>query len=154
VIPFPNARPGRGNKFLDRVESSPVSLPRVVVWATLAEMQVSATAREALVARIAPLAPVVVPVEPIALAAVISRAVVQVTGMPSEVAPGDSMDPAHAATAIAAPPAWDLARAALIVAAEAFAVVVEAFAVVVGAVAVVVGAVEVAAVVAGKCCGS
>jgi hypothetical protein len=66
VIPFPNARPGRGNKFLDRVESSPVSLPRVVVWATLGGMQVSATAQEALVARIAPLAPVLVRAEPMA----------------------------------------------------------------------------------------
>ena len=60
------------------------------------------------------------------------------TGMPSEVVPEDSMDPMHAATAIAAPPAWGLA-AASIAAAEAFEVVVEA--------------VEVAAVVAGKCCG-
>ena len=31
VIHLPNARPAPGNKLLDRVESSPVSLPRVVV---------------------------------------------------------------------------------------------------------------------------
>ena len=31
VIHLPNARPVPGNKLLDRVEGSPVSLPRVVV---------------------------------------------------------------------------------------------------------------------------
>ena len=41
----------------------------------------------------------------------IFRAVAQVTGMLSEVDPGDSMDPTHAATAIVAPPAWELAVA-------------------------------------------
>jgi len=54
---------------------------------------------------------------------VIFRAAVQATGMRSEVVPGDSMDPTHAATAIVASPAWDLAVAALIAAAEAFEVV-------------------------------
>ena len=53
----------------------------------------------------------------------IFRAAVQATGMRSEVVPGDSMDPMHAPTAIAASPAWDLAVAALIAAAEAFEVV-------------------------------
>jgi hypothetical protein len=43
--------------------------------------------------------------------------------MLSEAVPGDSMDPTHAATAIVASPAWDLAVAASIVAAEAFEVV-------------------------------
>ena len=64
--------------------------------------------------------------------------------MPSEVVPGDSTDPTHAATVIVASPAWDLAVAASIVAAGASVVVVEAE---------VVEA-EVAAVVAGKCCES
>jgi hypothetical protein len=60
---------------------------------------------------------------------VIFRAAVQVTGVRSEVVPGDSMDPTHAATAIVASPACDLAVvaasivAALIVVAEAFGVV-------------------------------
>ena len=57
--------------------------------------------------------------------------------MPSEVVPGDSMDPVRAATAIVASPACDLAVAASVVAAEAFEVA-----------AVVVAVVE--AVVAGK----
>ena len=67
------------------------------------------------------------------------------TGVRSEVVPEDSMDPTHAATAIVASPARDLAVATSIVAAEAFEVVASV---------VVVEAVEVAAVVAGKCCGS
>jgi hypothetical protein len=50
---------------------------------------------------------------------VIFRAAVLVTGMPSEVAPGDSTDPVRAATAIVASPACDLAVVASIVAAEA-----------------------------------
>ena len=57
--------------------------------------------------------------------------------MPSEVVPGDSMDPMHAATAIVASPVWDPAVAASIVAVEASE-----------AAAVVVAVVE--AVVAGK----
>jgi hypothetical protein len=73
---------------------------------------------------------------------VIFRAAVLVTGMPSEVVPGDSTDPVRAATAIVASPACDLAVAASIVAAVASVVVVEA-----SAVAVVVA---VGAVVAGK----
>jgi len=104
-------------------------------------MQVSATAREALVARIAPVAPVLVPAEPIALVVVISRAVVPVTGMPSEVVPGDSMDPVRAATAIVASPAWDLAAAASIVAAEAFEAVASVVVGEASEVAAVVGAV-------------
>ena len=72
---------------------------------------------------------------------------VQVTGMPSEVVPGDSMDPTHAATAIVASPAWDLAVAAS-------AVAVEASEVVAAASAVAVEGAEVVAVVAGKCCES
>ena len=72
------------------------------------------------------------------------------TGVRSEVVPEDSMDPTHAATAIVAPPAWDLAVATSVVAASIVAA--EAFEVV--ASVVVVEAVEVAAVVAGKCCGS
>ena len=71
----------------------------------------------------------------------IFRAVAQVTGMPSEVVRGDSMDPRRAATAIAASPAWDLAAASIVVvevSAEAASVVV-------------VEDDEVAAVVAGKC---
>ena len=62
---------------------------------------------------------------------------VQVTGIPSEVVPGDSMDPVRSATAIVASPACDLAVAASVVAAEAFEVA-----------AVVVAVAE--AVVAGK----
>ena len=54
---------------------------------------------------------------------VIFRAAVQETGVRSEEVPGDLMDPTHAATAIAASPAWDLAVAASIAAAEAFEVV-------------------------------
>src|SRR5579864_1843519 len=68
--------------------------------------------------------------------------------MPSEVVPGDSMDPTHAATAIVASPAHDLAVATSIVAAEAFAVVAS---VVVVEVSEAVEAAEVVAVVAGKC---
>ena len=67
--------------------------------------------------------------------------------MPSEVVPGDSMDPTHAATAIVASPAWDLAVAAS-------AVAVEASEVVAAASAVAVEGAEVVAVVAGKCCES
>ena len=63
--------------------------------------------------------------------------------MPSEVVPGHSMDPTHAATAIVASPAWDLAVATSVVAVEASEVA--------AASAVVVEAAEVAAVVAGKC---
>jgi hypothetical protein len=82
---------------------------------------------------------------PIASAAGIFRAVVQVTGMPSEAVPEDSTDPTRAATAIAAPPASDLAVADSVEAAAS----VEA----VAASAVAVAA-DVAAVVAGKHCGS
>ena len=144
VIHSPNVRPVPGNRFLDRVESSRAGLPRVVVLATLAGMQVPATVQQALAAQIAPAAPVVVRPEPIASAAVIFRAAVQATGMRSEVVPGDSMDPMRAATAIVASPACDLAVAASIVAAEASIVAAEA-----SEVAAVVGAV-VGAVVAGK----
>jgi hypothetical protein len=70
-----------------------------------------------------------------------------VTGMLSEAVPGDSMDPTHAATAIVASPAWDLAVAAS-------AVAVEASEVVAAASAVAVEGAEVVAVVAGKCCES
>jgi len=88
---------------------------------------------------------------------VIFRAAVQVTGMRSEVVPGDSMDPTHAATAIVASPAWDLAVATSVVAVEV-STVAEAFevvgsVVVVEAPEVVVVVVEVA-VAAGKCCES
>ena len=84
--------------------------------------------------------------------------------MPSEVVPGDSMDPTHAATAIVAFPAWDLAvedsiAAASVMAAEAF--VAEALVAAEASVAVVVEVSEVveaagvaAAVVAGKRCES
>ena len=77
--------------------------------------------------------------------------------MPSEVVTGDSMDPTHAATAIVASPACDLAVvaasivAASIVAAEAFGVVASVGVVEVSA---VVEAAGVAAVVAGKRCES
>ena len=54
VIPLPNARPVPGNKLLARAESSQVSLPRVLVWASLGEVQVLETAQQGLVARIAP----------------------------------------------------------------------------------------------------
>ena len=88
----------------------------------------------------------------------IFRAVAQVTGMPSEVVPGDSMDRAHAAIAIVASPAWDLAVAASIVAAGASVVVVEASVVAAVEASEVVEAevveAEVAAVVAGKHCES
>jgi hypothetical protein len=70
--------------------------------------------------------------------------------MPSEVVPGDSMDRTHAATAIVAHQAWDLAVAASIAAVVASVAVVEAFEVA----AVVAVEAEVAAVVAGKCCES
>jgi hypothetical protein len=70
---------------------------------------------------------------------VIFRAALLVTGMPSEVVPGDSTDPARAATAIVASPACDLAVAASIVVAVASVVVVEASEV---AVVVAVGAVD------------
>ena len=63
--------------------------------------------------------------------------------MPSEVVPGASMDLTHAATAIVASPAWDLAVAPSVVAVEAFEAA--------GPV-VVVEASGVAAVVAGRCC--
>jgi len=119
-------------------------------------VQVLATAQEALVARIAPVAPALVRAEPTASALVIFRAVVQGTGMPSEVVPGDSMDPTHAATAIVAFPAWDLAVAS-VVAAEAFEVVASVVAVEASEVVapvVVVEPAEVAAAVAGKCCES
>ena len=66
--------------------------------------------------------------------------------MPSEVVPEDSMDPTHAATAIAASPAWDLAVE--VSAAAASIVVVEASEV------AVVDAPEVAAAVAGRPCES
>jgi hypothetical protein len=102
------------------------------------------TAQEALAARIATLARA----EPIASEVEIFRAVVQVTGMPSEVVPGDSMDPTHAATATVAPPACDLAVAASVVAAEVSAAVAASV------VEVEAEAAEVAAVVAGKCCES
>ena len=62
--------------------------------------------------------------------------------MPSEVVPGDSTDPTHAATVIVASPAWDLAAATTVVAVEASAA---------AASAVAGEAAEVAAVVAGKC---
>ena len=65
VIHLPNVRPGPGNKLLDRVERSRVDLPQVVVQATWGEMQVLATGQEALVARIAPAAPVLARAEPI-----------------------------------------------------------------------------------------
>jgi hypothetical protein len=71
--------------------------------------------------------------------------------MRSEVVPGDSTDPTHAATAIVASPVCDLAVAASIVAAEAFGVVAL---VVVAEVSEVVEAAGVAAVVAGKRCES
>ena len=71
--------------------------------------------------------------------------------MPSEVVPGGSMDPTHAATAIVASPARDLAAATSIVAAEAFEVVAS---VVVVEASEVVEAAEVAASVVGKCCES
>ena len=106
-------------------------------------MQASAAAQGQPVARIAPLAPVLVEAAPIASAAGTLRAVVQVTGMLSEAVPGDSMAPTHAATVIVASPAWDLAVAISIVAVEASEVA--------AASAVVVEAAEVAAVVAGKC---
>ena len=111
-------------------------------------------------ARVAPVAPVLARAGPIASAVIIFRAVAQVTGMPSEVVPEDSMDRTHAATAIVAPPAWDLAVATSVVPVEASEVVVAASAVVVEASEVVaasvvaVEAAEVAAVVAGKCCES
>ena len=63
--------------------------------------------------------------------------------MLSEAVPEDSTDPTRAATAIVAPPAWDLAVAA--------SVVVEEVAV---AASVAVVEAEVAAVVAGKYCES
>lgn len=108
---------------------------------------------EALAARIAPEAPVLVRAEPTASAAVIFRAVAEVTGTPLEAVPGDSMDPVRATTAIVAPPACGLAAADSIVAAEVF----EAVAPVVVAVASEVAAVVVAVVeaaVAGKRCES
>jgi hypothetical protein len=67
--------------------------------------------------------------------------------MPSEEVPGDSMDPTHAATAIVASSAWDLAVATSVVAVEVSEVVAAA-----SAVAVEAG--EVAAVVADECCES
>ena len=69
--------------------------------------------------------------------------------MRSEVVPGDSMDPTHAATAIVASPACDLAVAASIVAAEAFEAVASVVVVEASEVAAVVVAV-VGAVAAGK----
>ena len=63
--------------------------------------------------------------------------------MPSEVVPGDSMDPTHATTAIVAPPACDLAVAASVVAVEVSAAAASV-------VEVEAEAGEVAAVVAGK----
>lgn len=107
---------------------------------------------EASAARIAPVVPVVVRPEPIASAVVISRAAARVTGMPSAVVPGDSMDPMRAVTAIVASPVWDLAvEASIAVAASivaAVASVVVAAAAVVEVSEVVVEAAGVAAVVA------
>ena len=65
VIHLPNARPAPGNKLVDRVEGSTVSLPPVGALATLRGMPPSATAQEALVARIAAVARVLVRAEPI-----------------------------------------------------------------------------------------
>lgn len=85
------------------------------------------------------------------------------TGMPSVVVPGDSMDPMHGATAIVASPAWDLgvaaeasiaAAAASIVAVEALVVAAAASGVAAEAPAVAADARAVAAVVAGKRCES
>ena len=87
----------------------------------------------------------------------IFRAAVQATGMRSEVVPGDSMDPTHAATAIVVFPAWDLAVAASIVAASvmaAEALVAVASVAVVEVSEVVEAAGVAAAVVAGKRCES
>ena len=72
------------------------------------------------------------------------------TGVPSEVVPGDSMDLTHAATVIVASPAWDLAVATSIVAVEASEVAAASAVAVEAASVVVVEAAEVAAVVAGK----
>ena len=76
---------------------------------------------------------------------------VQATGTHSEVVPEDSTDPVHAAIAIGAGPAWDLAAAASIAAAGSIVAVVsiaaaEAFE--------VVAVADVVAVAAGKCRGS
>ena len=84
------------------------------------------------------------------------------TGVPSEVVTGDSMDPTRAATAIVASPAWDLAVAAsivaaLVMAAEAFVVMASVAVAEVSEVVEASEAVEaagVAAVVAGKRCES
>jgi hypothetical protein len=65
VIHLPNARPAPGNKLVGRVEGSTVSLSPVGALATLLGMPPSATAQEALVAQIAPVAPVLVRAEPI-----------------------------------------------------------------------------------------
>jgi hypothetical protein len=123
-------------------------------------MQVLATVEEALVARIASVAPAAVRADPIASAVVIFRAAqAQVTGTPSEAVPGDLMDPVRAATAIVVSRAWDLAAevsagAASIVAAGASeaAVADSAAAVEVSEVAAVGVAAE--AVAAGKRCES
>jgi len=76
--------------------------------------------------------------------------------MPSEVVPGDSMDPTHAATVIVASPAWDLAVATSAEVAEvpAGGASAEVEVPAVAASVVVVEAAEVAVVVAGKCCES
>ena len=71
--------------------------------------------------------------------------------MPSEVVPGDSTDPTHAATVIVASPAWDLAAATTVVAVEASAAAAASAVAGEAASAVAVEAAEVAAVVAGKC---
>lgn len=107
-----------------------------------------------LAARVAPVAAVQVRAEPIASAVVTFRAAVRVTGVPSEVVPGDSMDPVHAPIVVVDLPACDLAVAASIAAAEAFEVVASvvavASAVAVEASEVAAAVVAVAAVVAGK----
>jgi hypothetical protein len=74
--------------------------------------------------------------------------------MPSEVVPGDSMDPTHAATALVASPAWDLAVATSVVAVAPEVAVASEVAVapeVAVASEVAAEAAEVAAVVAGEC---
>jgi hypothetical protein len=142
VIRLADAKPARGNKSPGKVEISPVSRPRAAGWVILGAVPASATEGEE-------------PVEPIASAAGIFRAVEQETGMPSEAVPGDSTDPLRVATAAVAPQAWDLAAASIVAAAAsivaaASVVVAAASVVAVAASVVAVEGAEGAAVVAGK----
>jgi hypothetical protein len=101
VIRFPNASPVLGSKLQDRAEIWPVSRRPAGAWVTGQPAQAEAVAREE-AGSATELA------DQIPSGAGTCRVVAQETGMLSEAAPKDSMDPARAVTVAVAPPAWDL----------------------------------------------